>query len=282
MTPGVPGRIQHIVNIHNPSIEVHRAEPEFNTGATVIVAAGGGHNILFVGTEATDLVPFFYNHGINTVILRNRLRSSGYDPAIEGVNDALQAVRLVRAHASAFELDPDRIGIVGFSAGGELAAAAGLRYGDFNLATKTAPFAGVSARPDFVGLLYPGPTPFARGGTPVIPKDVPPSFIVSAGSGDRIHAVWANEFFIGLLTVGAPNLEMHIYGNGVHGNGVKDRRGTPLGSWPHRFIDWMRDLGFLQKRGIATKAAQDVAGFVAKPPPPHRPRKPDAPAPSSP
>ncbi|MDX2024229.1 MAG: alpha/beta hydrolase fold domain-containing protein [Deltaproteobacteria bacterium] len=278
MTSGVSGRVQHIVNIHNPSIEIHRAEPAFNTGTTVIVAAGGGHNILFVGTEATDLVPYFYDHGINTVILRNRLRSSGYDPSVEGVDDALQAIRLVRAHADAFEFDPDRIGIVGFSAGGELAAAAALRYGSHDREVKTEPFAAVSARPDFVGLFYPGPTPFARGGTPTIPKDVAPCFIVCAGSGDRIHALWANEFFAGLLGAGVPNLEMHIYGNGVHGNGIKDRWGTPFGSWPDRFIDWLRDLGFLQKRGLATKAAQDVAAFVAKPPKPPRQSKSDAPA----
>lgn len=273
MTPGVPGRVQHVVNIHNPSIEIHTAEPATNTGATVIVAAGGGHNILFVGTEAIDVVPFLYNHGVNTVILRNRLRTSGYDPKVDGVSDALHAIRLVRAHAAAFKLDPNRIGIVGFSAGAELAAAAAVRYPEFDRAAREAKakLAGISARPDFVGLFYPGPTPFARGETPAIPKDVPPTFIMSPGSGDQIHAIWANEYFIAMLEAGVPNLEMHIYGNGVHGNGLKDRQGAPLGTWSARFVDWFRDLGFLQPNGVETKAARDVAAFVKAPPKPRRP-----------
>ena len=76
----VPGRIQSIVNIHNPSIEVHFADPGNNTGAAVILAPGGGHHTLNVGSEGADFVPFFYNYGVNTIILRNRLRSDGYDP----------------------------------------------------------------------------------------------------------------------------------------------------------------------------------------------------------
>ncbi len=80
MNPSVPGRISSIVNIHNPSIEIHTVDRSLNTGTAVILAAGGGHNTLNVGTEAADFVPFFYNYGVNTVILRNRLRRDGYNP----------------------------------------------------------------------------------------------------------------------------------------------------------------------------------------------------------
>lgn len=113
----VPGRINSIVNIHNPSIEVHTVDRSINTGAAVIVVAGGGHNTLNVGSEAADFVPFFYNYGINTVILRNRLRRDGYNPQTEAVYDTLQAIRLVRAYAKEWNLDPNRIGVMGFSAG---------------------------------------------------------------------------------------------------------------------------------------------------------------------
>jgi endo-1,4-beta-xylanase len=99
MSQAVPGRINSIVNIHNPSIEVHTVERGFNTGAAVILAAGGGHNTLNVGSEAADFVPFFYNYGVNTVILRNRLRRDGYNPQTDEVYDALQAIRLVRTYA---------------------------------------------------------------------------------------------------------------------------------------------------------------------------------------
>src|SRR3954467_13615810 len=99
MSQTVGGRIGSIVNIHNPSIEVHTVDRTLNTGAAVILVAGGGHNTLNVGTEGADFVPFFYNYGVNTVILRSRLRRDGYNPQTDEVNDALQSIRLVRAHA---------------------------------------------------------------------------------------------------------------------------------------------------------------------------------------
>src|SRR5262245_17191022 len=153
MMRGVPGRIQSIVNIHNPSIEFHPADPGINTGAVVILAAGGGHNTLNVGTEGADFVPFFYNYGVNTVILRNRLRRDGYNPQTDAVYDALQAVKMVRVRAREWNLDPARIGMMGFSAGAELAAPAALMYEEFDRASNKPgdPLAGVSSRPDFVG-----------------------------------------------------------------------------------------------------------------------------------
>ncbi len=97
VSKAVPGRINSIVNIHNPSIEVHTVEGGLNTGAAIILAAGGGHNTLNVGSESADFVPYFFNYGVNTVILRNRLRRDGYDPKTDAVYDAQQAIRLVRA-----------------------------------------------------------------------------------------------------------------------------------------------------------------------------------------
>src|SRR6185503_14428841 len=95
-----------------------------------------------------------------------------------------------------------------------------------------------------------------------IPFEAPPTFIVCAGSDDWQHARWADEYFAAFLKERVPNLEMHIYGNGVHGNGMKDRDGAPLGTWQLRFTDWFRDLGFLQKPGVETKAAKDVAAYA--------------------
>ena len=264
MARDVPGRIQSIVNIHNPSIEVHFTQASVNTGTAVILAAGGGHNTLNVGTEGADFVGWFYNYGVNTVILRNRLKSDGYDPLTDEVTDALQAIRLVRAHAAEWKIDPAKIGIVGFSAGAELAASTAVFYDDFNRKNQAPgdPLAPVSSRPDFVGLIYPGPTPFTRDAATKIPADAPPTFIVCAGSGDRQHAVWADTYFAAMLKAGVPNLEMHIYGNGVHADGLMDRRGIPFGTWQDRYIDWFRDLGFLGKPGFETKAARDLAAFA--------------------
>lgn len=268
MTNGVPERVQSIVNIHNPSIEFHPADPGSNTGAVVILAAGGGHNTLNVGTEGADFVPFFYNYGVNTVILRNRLRRDGYNPQTDAVYDAQQAIRLVRSRAQEWRLDPNKIGIMGFSAGAELAAPAALAYDAFDRANGAAgdPLAGVSSRPDFTALIYPGPTPFARDPNAAVPRDAPPAFITCAGSGDVQHAIWADQYFAAMLRARVPNVEMHIYGNGVHAGGLKDRGGIPFGTWQYRFIDWFRDLGFLGKPGVETKAAKDVAAHAAAPP----------------
>jgi endo-1,4-beta-xylanase len=280
MSQVVPGRISSIVNIHNPSIEFHPVERAINTGAVVIVVAGGGHNTLNVGSEGADFVPFFYNYGVNTVILRNRLRRDGYNPQTDAVNDALQAIRTVRAYAKEWNVDPNKIGMMGFSAGAELASAAAVLYEDFDKKNNGPgdALAGISSRPDFVGLIYPGPTPFARNRTaPPIPRNVPPAFIVCAGSGDRVHAIWADEYFAAMLAAAVPNIEMHIYGNGRHpgdalpdgtrmSGGLTDRNDIPFGTWQNRFIDWFRDLGFLQRAGVETKAAKDVATYVAQPP----------------
>ncbi|MGI4756454.1 MAG: alpha/beta hydrolase [Janthinobacterium lividum] len=277
MNQAVPGRIENVVNIHVPSIEVHTVETGMNTGSTVILIAGGGHRTLNTGPEAADFVSFFSNYGVNTVILRNRLRNDGYNVATDAVVDAEQAIRLVRAYATEFHLDAERIGVMGFSAGGELASAAAILYPEVDTSPKDVGQAveGVSARPDFVALVYPGPTPFAPDRKPPkIPRDMPPSFLVCGGSGDQVHAVWAVEYLSAMLAKNVPNVEMHIYANGRHPGdllrdgshmtgGLSDRNGTPFGTWQIRFIDWFRDLGFLQKPGIPTKSQKDLVGYEA-------------------
>src|SRR6202522_174150 len=279
MSQSVPGRINSIVNIHNPSIEVHTVDRGLNTGAAVILVPGGGHNTLNVGSEGADFVPFFYNYGVNTIILRSRLRRDGYNPRTDEGYDAEQSIRLVRAHAKEWNIDPHKIGIMGFSAGAELATAAAVLYDDFDKKNNDPgdPLAGISSRPDFVGVIYPGPTPFARNRVaPPIPRNVPPSFIASAGSDDQVHAIWADEYFAAMLALRVPNLEMHIYANGRHPGdllrdgshmtgGLTDRNGIPFGTWQFRFIDWLRDLGFLEKPDVETKAAKDIAFYLSQP-----------------
>jgi len=281
MSQAAPGRINSIVNIHNPSIEVHTVDRGLNTGAAVILVPGGGHRTLNVGSEGADFVPFFYNYGVNTIILRNRLRRDGYNPQTDEVYDAQQAIRLVRAHARELNIDPHKIGIMGFSAGAELATATAVLYDDFDKKNSDPgdPLAGISSRPDFVGVIYPGPTPFARNRiAPPIPRNVPPSFIASAGSDDQVHAIWADEYFAAMLALRVPNLEMHIYANGRHPGdplrdgshmtgGLTDRNGIPFGTWQFRLIEWLRDLGFLQPPGVETKAARDISFYLSQPAP---------------
>ena len=174
---------------------------------------------------------------------------------------------------------PER-GVCRFSAGAELSAPAAVLFEEFDKKNSAAgdPLAGVSSRPDYVGIIYPGPSPFARNRTaPPIPRNASPAFIVCAGSGDRVHAIWAMEYYSAMLAVGLPNIEMHLYGNGRHpgdalsdgsrmSGGLTDRNGLPFGTWQYRFIDWFRDLGFLQKPGVETTAAKDVALYLTQSP----------------
>ncbi|MBI1355457.1 MAG: alpha/beta hydrolase fold domain-containing protein [Acidobacteria bacterium] len=266
MSDAVPGRISNVVNVHNPSIEFHPVEKGRNTGAVVILVPGGGHRTLVMAGGGSDFVPYFHKYGVNTVILRYRLRADGYVAEVDAVHDALQAIRLVRAYAKQLNFDPAKIGIMGFSAGAELSAPATVEFAEFDKKNSGSgdPLAGVSSRPDFAGIIYPGPTPFAPNhkAPATIPLDVPPSFIATAGSGDKVHAVWAMEYFGAMLSRSVPNIEMHIYGAGVHGGGLSDRQGIPFGTWEDRFIDWFRDLGFLEAPGVQTKAARDVAEYV--------------------
>eukprot|EP01051_Picozoa_sp_SAG22_P004889 SAG22_NODE_275_length_13171_cov_11.640606_9_plen_244_part_00 len=196
------------------------------------------------------LVPFLHGLGVSAVIARPRLRIDGYNMTTDAVYDCQAAVRLVRAHAAEWRLDPARIGIVGFSAGAELAAAAGVFYSGFDerCAAQPAAFASasggpVSSRPDFVGLMWPGPTPFETKASqldsgasrlhgmsphslelaplpaPAIPEDVPPSIVVSAATGDRVHAIWGLQWHGAMLDAAVPNVELHLFGSGNHGGG---------------------------------------------------------------
>ena len=265
MDPHVPGRVRTLTNVHNPSIEVHLAAKNQNTGTAVILIAGGGNKRLFVGGESCDIVSYLFNYGITGIILRPRWRADGYNAEFDSVNDTLQAIRMVRKHASKWGIDPHKIGVMGFSAGGEQASGSALRFPEFDEGKVAGDdiYAGTSARPDFVTLVYTGPSRITLNPGFPIPADVPPAFIVSASYGDARHTIWATDYYMEMLNLGVPNIELHLYGNGWHGGGISDRGGIPYGTWPDRFVDWFRDLGFLGKPGVTTKAAVDLAAFLA-------------------
>ncbi len=261
------GPITNVLNIHNPSIEVHLASSgPSNTGTAIILAAGGGHENLWVGPEGADYVPYFAKEGISTVILRYRLRVDGYEPTTDAVNDAFQAIRLVRSKAKEWKLDPAKIGIIGFSAGAELSAPAALFFEGFAKKnnSRSDPLAQISARPDFVGIVYPGPTPFTKFPETKIPANVPPAFITCAGAGDQVHALWATDYYVPMLKASVPNVELHMYGRGGHGVQREGKAGIPYGMWMDRYMEWFSDLGFLGRPGVETKAARESADYAKK------------------
>ena len=235
MTAGQPERVQKIANIHNPSIELHLA-PAANANRTaIILAAGGGNTELNVGTEGTDVAAWLNGLGVSAFILRYRLQP--YDSATDALADTSRAVRMVRARAKEWRIDPNRIGIMGFSAGGEQAARAALTF-DTGTPGAPDPIERQSSRPDFVALVYAG---WARLDVSRVPKDAPPAFLTSAGIDDAFHARQTVDFYNAWFNANIP-VELHIYGHGGHANGIKPRGGIPFGTWHLRFVEWLTDL----------------------------------------
>lgn len=189
MTAGQPDRVQKVVDIHNPSIELHLAPASRANGTAIILAAGGGNTELNVGTEGTDVATWLNGLGISAFILRYRLQP--YDSATGALADTSRSVRLVRARAKEWHVDPNRIGIMGFSAGGEQAARAALTF-DAGTATAADPIDRQSSRPDFVALVYAG---WARLDLSRVPKNAPPAFLTSAGIDDAVHARQTVDFY---------------------------------------------------------------------------------------
>jgi acetyl esterase/lipase len=241
-----PGqRINSIRNVHVPSIEVRLPPADKATGAAIIVAPGGGHQQLVWGSEGTDIADWLNGLGIAAFILKYRLaQTPGYHYTVEGeaLQDTQRAVRIVRARAGEWGIDPKRVGILGFSAGGALAALAEIRF-DRGHSGAADPIEQQSCRPDFVGLVYAGWAPMDI----TAPKDAAPAFLTSAGSDDQFHARETVEFYNSLFRAGAP-AELHIYAHGGHGGGIRPRNGIPFGAWHLRFQEWLADLSLL-KRG---------------------------------
>jgi endo-1,4-beta-xylanase len=239
-SPGDPPRVQSVTNVNNPSIELHLAPAEKANGMAIVVAPGGGNTQLVVGTEGVDIANWLNDLGVSAFILRYRLRP--YSSAVDGLADTQRAIRTIRANAEQWKVDPKRIGIMGFSAGGEQAARAVLKF-DAGNHEATDPVDKRSSRPDFAVLVYPGWRPMDLG---TVPADAPPTFLTSAGLDDAPHARQTVEFYNALFAAKIP-VELHIYGHGGHGNGIKPRNGIPFGTWPERFVEWATDVGVMKK-----------------------------------
>jgi endo-1,4-beta-xylanase len=235
MTEGQPTRVQKVVEVHNPSIEVHLAPKAKASGVGIILAPGGGNKELVVGTEGTDIASWLNELGISAFILRYRLQP--YSSATDALADSERAVRLVRANAKEWGVDPAKVGFMGFSAGGEQAARVALNF-DAGAMNADDPVERQSSRPDFVALVYAG---WGRLDSSQVPKNAPPAFLTSAGIDDAFHARQTVNFYNAMFAAQVP-VELHIYGHGGHGNGIKPRDGIPFGTWQLRFIEWMNDL----------------------------------------
>jgi endo-1,4-beta-xylanase len=238
-----------ISNVHNPSLTPFLPEKAKATGAAVIVAPGGGNWFHTIDREGYDFARMLAARGIAAFVLKYRLARDLSNPpnqpapytAAHAFADAQRAIRLVRAHATEWNVRRDRVGFLGFSAGGELALLVALRH-DAGQPGAADVVERESSRPDFFAPIYPGGL---EGRAAEIAKDkTPPAFLLCAYD-DRPPEALAN-FFAALKRAGVP-AELHIYAHGGHGFGVRpDRPDLAISRWPDRFVEWLGDSGFLK------------------------------------
>jgi acetyl esterase/lipase len=231
-------------NIHNPSITVYLPPKEKATGAAVVICPGGGHRELVFNAEGVEPARFLNSIGVAAFALKYRLGrepGSPYKPQVHARDDGLRAMRLVRARASEWGVDPKRVGIMGFSAGGEVASM--VAYSPVASAsdpTAADPIDRLSGRPDFQIMIYPGPLGIPE----TIPKDAPPAFLLVANDDRGASRVIAG-LFQKYRMAGAP-VEAHIFARGGHAFNMGNRsKLETLKKWPQRLADWMADSGFL-------------------------------------
>ena len=233
-------RVIRLTNVSVPTVAIFKPKPEVDTGAAVVIAPGGGHTILAYDLEGTEIAAWLNSIGLTGIVLKYRVPARDPDKRwLAAAQDGQRAMSLVRGRADEIGIDPDRIGIIGFSAGGTPVRYAALVKE--RLYEPVDRYDAVSFRPDFAAPIYAGGIP--EGAT--ITEDCPPFFMVIAHD-DRDRSVAVAELYIALKQADV-SAELHIYESGGHGYGLRSTE-LPVTTWPDRMEGWMRQLGFLEAR----------------------------------
>ncbi|MBI1370040.1 MAG: prolyl oligopeptidase family serine peptidase [Planctomycetes bacterium] len=250
--------------LDTPTIDLYLPDADKANGTAVVVYPGGGYGGLAMGHEGMDIGRFYQAHGVAAFVTRYRLGSTGYRHPVE-MHDAQRAIRWVRAHAEQYKIDPKRIGVMGFSAGGHLAGSVTTHYdaGDPNAAD---PIDRVSCRPDFSVLCYGvlsmdekithmGSRKNLLGDNPPqelvdemsaekqVTKDTPPVFIFHTSDDGAVPVMNSVRFYIACHEAGVP-AEMHIFRTGRHGVGLA-ANDPKLNLWPELLVRWMQGLNLI-------------------------------------
>jgi len=248
----VDGRsVVRIGNVSAPAITLYPAPPDQNSGAAVVVFPGGSYRILAITLEGTEVCDWLNSIAVNCALVKYRVPETGPYPKSEAaLNDAQRAVGIVREHAAEWRIDPKRVGVLGFSAGGHLAAAVSTHF-EKRLYTPIDAADQLSCRPDFALIIYPGYLAIAEKNfefSPDIPviASTPPAFLVQA-EDDPVHVENVVEYFMALKKAGVP-AELHIYAQGGHGYGLRPTE-KPVTKWPQLASRWLHTIGVLVKPG---------------------------------
>jgi acetyl esterase/lipase len=236
-------RVARIGNVSNPGFTVYPAPKEKATGAAVVVFPGGGYRILALDLEGTEVCEWLNSIGVTGVLLKYRVPAREGGPRYAApLQDAQRAVGLVRARAAEWGIDPKKIGVLGFSAGGHLAAAVSVNYE--RRAYDAADAADqVSCRPDFTVLIYPAYLTGKDGLESLAPEltvtaSTPPAFIVQT-EDDNVKVENAISWFVALKKAKVP-AEMHLFPSGGHGYGLR-RTAVAVTAWPEYAARWLAE-----------------------------------------
>lgn len=261
--PDVVDHTGRISEVHEPTLTVWPAPAGKANGTAVVICPGGGYAILSAQREGARYAEWLNELGVTCFIVKSRLKEYGHPAPLR---DVLRAMRIVRSRAAEFGVDPQRIGIIGSSAGGHLASSAATLY-DHADGKTGAPLDAVSARPDFLLLMYPvilmegshihagsrdnlisaHPTPelIALLSTDrQVTKNTPPSFIIHAQDDKSVPVENALSFYAALRRAGV-SAEMHLYEKGGHGFAMEATH-PPTAQWPQRAETWLRSHGWLK------------------------------------
>lgn len=262
----VPGPETHtpgaVTNVTRPTMTVYAPRGK-NTGAAVVVIPGGGFQMLAIDLEGTEICDWLTSSGVTCILLKYRVPSAPYvwqcdcrphnlatpTPSLE---DAQRTLRLVRFHAAHWRVDPGKIGVIGFSAGGFLVAELSTRFGD----RLYAPVDAVdreSSRPDFAIALYPGHLALAKNSIALNPDiesritpQTPPTFLLQ-NEDDHVDKVEDSlSYYIGLKKAGV-TVELHAYAQGGHAFGLREKK-LPVSGWPQLVEKWLRTIGILSTK----------------------------------
>jgi acetyl esterase/lipase len=239
-----------VTNVTKPSLTVFKPSPELRNGTALVICPGGGFLALSINSEGNDVAKFVVARGVTAFVLKYRLAHTGEDAAREfdemlkdgqklhemlgktvplAIADGLAAVTYVRQHAAEWGVSPDRVGIIGFSAGGAVTAGVAFHYLP-------------EGRPAFVAPIYAGGGQFKDA---TVPADAPPMF-VAAATNDELGLAPVSVFLYEKWIAAHKSAELHIYSKGGHGFGMR-RQNLPVDHWIDRFADWMELQGWLHK-----------------------------------
>ena len=230
-----------VKNVHNPTLTVFLPPKDKATGAAVVICPGGGHRELVYKAEGVELAQYLNSIGVAAFVLKYRLArepNSPYKIEVHALQDGQRAMRLVRSRAAEFGLDPKRVGIVGFSAGGEVASMVSYAPGAGEPKAADA-IDRLSSRPDFQVMIYPGPL-----GIPEkLPADAPPEFLLVSNDDGAARVI------VDLLRKAREAkipVEAHILAKGGHGFNMGNRsKLESVKTWPQRLADWLGDNAIL-------------------------------------